>query len=125
MMGGDLNCILAKLDCTNHHAAKMFPSLVRLVNTLNMSNAFRTLHPTAPMYSHLYHTMQLGQGATRINRAYFWGDIKIISARYEPIAFSDHMTHIVTISLPNGMDHVLSLKAKALFKVWPEVIRDS
>ncbi len=124
-MGGDLNCILAKLDCTNHHTAKMSPSLARLVNTLDMSDAFRTLHPTAPVYSHFYHNVQAGQGATRIDRAYFWGDIKTLSARYEPIAFSDHMTHIVSIYLQNGMDHILSPKARALLKVWPEVIQDS
>ena len=102
IVGGDLNCIIDKKDCTHHAGAKMSPSLARLAKNFDMTECFRFLHPSATVYSHYYHTAQLGEGATRIDRAYFWGEASILSAKYEPIAFSDHMAHIIFISIPSS-----------------------
>ena len=124
VVGGDLNCILDRKDCTHHAAAKMSPSLARLVNNFDMTECFRSLHPAANVFSHYYHTTQLGEGATRIDRAYFWGNTSIVSAKYEPIAFSDHMAHVISISLPEASARILSPRARPIFKVRPEVIRD-
>ena len=124
VIGGDLNCIIDKIDATHHPAAKMSPSLGRLVKTCDMSDCFRSIHPTAPVFSHFYHTTQLGEGATRIDRAYHWGAVTVVSARYEPVAFSDHMGHIVTVSLAPTFSRVLSPRARPMIKVKPEVIKD-
>ena len=72
----------------------------------------------------MYHTVQQGKGATRIDRSYSWGELKVIEARYEPIAFSDHMADIVTLSLPDSMARILSPRSRPLFKIKTEVIRD-
>ena len=124
VIGGDLNCVLNKLDCTSHPAAKMSPSLAKLVRVGDLSDCFRKLHPTAKVYSHFYNTIHHGQGATRIDRSYSWGDVNVVSAKYEPIAFSDHMAHIINISLPSSLSRILSPRSRPLIKVRPEVIRD-
>ena len=124
-LGGDMNCITNKMDSTHHPASKMSPSLSKLLNTLDMTDSFRSLYPTAQTYSHYYHTSQLGAGATRIDRAYCWGDMKVVEAKYVPIAFSDHMAYIVTIAMPTPYARILSPRSKSLFKIRPEVICDS
>jgi exonuclease III len=72
-IGGDLNCIIDSKDCTHHPASKMSPSLTRMVSTFDMKDSYRTLYPRNLVYSHYYHTVQLGEGATRIDRSYSWG----------------------------------------------------
>ena len=40
LLGGDLNCILDKKDCTYNPTSKMSPSLSKLVNTCDMFDVF-------------------------------------------------------------------------------------
>ena len=124
-MRGDLNCIIDNKDCTHHPASKMSPSLTRMVSTFDMKDSYRTLYPRNLVYSHYYHTVQLGEGATRIDRSYSWGNLTVVEARYEPIAFSDHMAYIVRLSLPDTSAQMLSPRSRPIFKVSPEVILDS
>ena len=55
---------------------------------------------------------------------YNWGDIGILEAEYQSVAFSDHMAFLVTLSVP-GLENVISPKSRPLFKTSPEVIADS
>ena len=48
----------------------------------------------------------------------------MISAKYEPLAFSDHMAHVITISLPSAFNRILSPRSRPIFKLRREVIRD-
>ena len=59
-IGGDLNCIIDKRDCTHNPNTKMSPSLARMATTFNMKDSFRTLHPSSTSYSHFYYTAQQG-----------------------------------------------------------------
>jgi hypothetical protein len=77
-----------------------------------------------PTSTRILNTVQLGQGATRIDRSYNWGEIRIVEARYEPVAFSDHMAYIVSISLPSVTSRMQSPRSRPQFKVSPEVICD-
>ena len=120
-----MNCITNKIDSTQHPAAKMSPSLSRLINIFDLEDSFRKLHPNIKTFSHYYHTVQLGAGATRIDRAYCWGDLKVIEAKYLPIAFSDHMAYVVSLSLPTPQARILSPRSRPLFKIRPEVICDT
>ena len=86
-MGGDLNCISDKAYCIHNPAFKLSPSLGRLIKSFDLANSFRTLHPSTKAFSHYYHSIQLGEGATRIDRSYNWGQVKVVDARYEPISF--------------------------------------
>ena len=119
-----MNCILDKKDCTNNPSSKMSPSLARLVKTFNMKDSFRHLHPSSTAYSHFYNTTHHGEGATRLDRSYSWGEVKVIKAWYEPIAFSDHMAYIVNFLLPPQSAKLLSPRSRPQFKIRPEVICD-
>ena len=123
-IGGDLNCILNKIDCTHHAAPKMSPCLAKLVGTFNMKDSFRILHPKAVSYSHFYHTIHQGEGATRLDRSYHWGSIRVIEAKYEPVSFSDHLAYTVTFSIPGPLARILSPRSRPLFKIKPDIIRD-
>ena len=123
-IGGDFNCILDKIDCTYQASSKMSPCLAKLVQTFNMKDSFRSLHPKFSTFSHFYHTVHQGEGATRIDRSYNWGEIKALEAKYEPISFSDHLAYVVDFSLPAPMARILSPKSRPQFKVKPEVIKD-
>ena len=126
LVGGDMNCITHNIDSTHHPEAKKSPSLARLLKTFDMVDSFRSLLPTKKIFSHYYNNPGQGggQGATRIDRSYNWGEITVKEARYEPVAFSDHMAYIVTISIPSLSSSMLSPRSRPLFKVRPEVIFD-
>jgi exonuclease III len=45
-------------------------TLAKLVDTFNMKDSFRILHPKSPSFSHFYNTIHQGEGATRLDRSY-------------------------------------------------------
>ena len=94
-IGGDFNCILDKEDCTRYRDSKMSPSLKRLVRTFSLKDSFRTIHPEVKTYSRFYE--RNGEGASRIDRSYNWGNIRVLEASYIAVAFSDHLGYVVKI----------------------------
>ena len=81
-VGGDWNSIIQDIDATRNTSQKMSPSLKRLVKNFNWSDSFRVLYPKALTYSRYYDHNKYGEGATRIDRQYFWGDVAIKEAKY-------------------------------------------
>ena len=53
-MGGDFNCIVNKMDATHYPEAKMSRGLQRLIKLKNWQDSFRTLNPSAQIYSRYY-----------------------------------------------------------------------
>ena len=102
-IGGDLNCIINKQDCTNYASSKMSQCLAKLVGTFNLTDSFRCLHPRSLTFSHFYHTIHMGQGASRLDRSYHWGTIRVNEAKYEPVPFSDHLSHVVSLNTPASL----------------------
>ena len=84
--GGDLNCIIEKKDATKYPEAKMSKCLERLVKIRHWNDSFRSLHPTAQVYSRYYDNTR-GEGASRIDRCYQYGSLKPMKAYYVPLAF--------------------------------------
>ena len=124
IVGGDWNCIIAKEDCTKYPEAKMSPCLKRLVNNFEWKDTFRTLHPEVRSFSRFYNNNRSGEGATRIDRSYYYGDLEPIEARYAPVAFSDHFSHLISIKLPVPVSKKLSPKSRPFFKTRPEIVQD-
>ena len=130
LIGGDMNCITHNIDCTQHPESKKSPSLARLLNTFDMVDSFRSIFPTKKVFSHYYsygqavQAGQAGQGATRIDRSYNWGEVTVHGANYVPVAFSDHMAYVVSISIPTLPSSMVSPRSRPLFKVRPEFICD-
>ena len=90
----------------------MSPSLLRLIKIFDLTDSFRSLHPQQQIFSHYYHSAQNGNGATRIDRSYHWGELTVNQAWYEPIAFSDHMAHVVSVIPPVSLCGLLSPHSK-------------
>ena len=66
----------------------------------------------------------MGQGASRLKRSYHWGTARVNEAKYEPVPFSDHLSHVVSLNIPAPLSRMLSPKSRTLFKIRPEIIRD-
>ena len=122
-IGGDLNSIIDKKDATNHQAAKMSKSFKALSSTFAWKDVYRTLHPSARQFSRYYGNTR-GEGATRLDRCYFFGDISINYAAYELLAFSDHHAHVVHILLPNHFQRLISPEPDYCFRIKTEVVDD-
>ena len=121
--GGDLNCIVNVEDCTNNPNSKKSPSLARLIRNFAQVDSFRSLHPGSQVFSRYYSGANGEIGASRIDRSYHWGNLSVVVAEYLSVAFSDHMSFVVRLSLP-GLDKIISPKTRPHFKTSPEVIHD-
>ena len=123
-VGGDWNCILEDKDATKNPSQKVSKGLKRLVKTFKWVDSYRELFPHSAIYSRYYENDRYGEGATRIDREYNWGEVVIMNAKYVGVAFSDHMGLIVRIKLPGEFSRLSSPKNKPQFKATPDVIRD-
>ena len=103
--------------------AKMSPSFRRLVSTFSWTDSFRALHPNQDVFSHYYSNNHQGVGATRIDRMYHCGQIKILRAEYIPIAFSDHMGLRIDVNVPSTFSHLKVPQSLPLFKANPDIVK--
>ena len=125
IIGGDLNCISKKEDATHNPESKISPSMKRLEKTFSWKDSFRALHPDATVFSRYYNHDRIGQGASRIDRCYYWGDLEVKEAKYISIAFSDHLATVASFILPDNLTKMITPKARPFFKTKPEVVIDS
>ena len=123
-IGGDLNCTTDKIDATKNPESKISRGLSRLIKLKNWQDSYRTLYPNSQTYSRYYENTR-GEGASRIDRSYHFGEVKVIEAKYLPIAFSDHFALVIKIAVPENLSRAISPKARPSFKLTPEVIKDS
>ena len=124
VVGGDWNSIIEKRDSLKNAEQKMSPSLKRLVKTFEWSDCYRSLYPIKSVFSRYYSSEKYGPGATRIDRAYSWGILVVVEAKYEGVAFSDHMALIVKVKVPDDFSKLLSPKFRPQFKARPDVVTD-
>ena len=122
-MGGDWNCLTDRKDCTRNPDSKMSPSLKRMINVFSLKDSFCSLYPDSDAYSRYYASDRYGDGASRIDRCYHWGSVKVMEAKYVSIAFSDHLAHVVTFLIPE-MEKFVSPKTRPFYKTSPEVVLD-
>ena len=124
-IGGDWNCITDKIDATKNQAQKVSASLKRAIKTFEWTDSYRNLYKNDVVFSRYYSTDLHGEGATRIDRQYGWGkDLKILSANYISIAFSDHHASVYRLKAPENLCKPLSPRHKPLFKARAEVVAD-
>ena len=121
--GGDLNCIVDKRDATHNPEAKMSKTLQRLIKLKEWHDSYRTLYPDIINFSRYYDNAR-ASGASRIDRCYHYGNVKVKEAKYVPLAFSDHFGHIVCLELPDLLSRSFCPKSRPSFRLTPEVIKD-
>ena len=78
--GGDFNSIINLKYSKKYPENKLSPTCKLLVNTFLWSDSFRILHPKAVQFSR--YQSSNSKGATRIYRAYQWGELKVSEAAY-------------------------------------------
>ena len=69
--------------------------------------------------SHYY-----SQGATRIDRQYYWGDVSVSKSLYVPAAFSDHFGLLTEVTVPFKVSRQNSGGGCSRFKIKNEVACD-
>ena len=94
----------------------MSPALKRLVSSFSFKDSYRVLHPNENVFSHYHDQGKFGNGATRIDRQYHWGDLTILEAKYIGIAFSDYQALLVKVRFPNFGSKVVAPHLKPLLK---------
>ena len=97
----------------------------RLVNVFSLTDSFRTLYPLNKIYSRYYSNEFHGEGATRIDRLYHYGEVVVIKAQYQGVAFSDHHCHVIEYKLPDCFSKLLSPISRPRFKANPSTVKDS
>ena len=122
-IGGDFNSIMDKADATHHPEAKLSGSLMRVTKVFDMKNSYRTMYPKVKAFSRYYGDSR-GQGATRIDTQYHFGDITIKEAEYFHLSFSDHHGIVVFNCLPDPLARILCPKGSPSFKLRDDVIND-
>ena len=58
-----------------------------------------------------------------MDRAYLWGDVEVLDAQYAPVAFSDHLLHLVKVVGPPTSHHA-DPRFQPYFKIRPEIAKD-
>ena len=123
-ISGDFNCITDKKDATKNPESKLSPSLKRLMTTFSWSDSYRKLFPDSQSFSRYYDNDRFGEGATRIDRTYHYGEIAAKEAQYVGVAFSDHLSLIMKFLLPGDFGKLTCPKSRPLFKANPDIVRD-
>ena len=94
------------------------------MKTFSWLDSFRQLFPNTRNYSRYYGHERFGDGATRIDRTYHYGEMTVKEAFYVAVAFSDHLGLIVKYSLPGNFGCLKSPKNRPLFKANPDIVKD-
>ena len=122
--GGDLNAIISCQDSNRNAQTKISPSFKTLVSSFSFIDSFRILHPKSIQFSRYYCNDRHGEGASRIDRCYHWGNLKVLEAEYHSISFSDHLSHRLKYALPLHLDRYIAPNSKPQFRIPPEIASD-
>ena len=98
-IGGDFNSIIDNRDATKNPETKFSKCLLRLVKLRNWEDSYRRLYPSSNIFSRYYENANT-EGASRIDRCYHFGNFIVTHARYVPLAFSDHFSHVFDFKMP-------------------------
>ena len=123
IVGGDLNCIIEKRDATHYPEAKMSKGFQRLVKLKGWEDSYRTLYPDTVAFSRHYENTRAA-GATRIDRSYHYGGLKVKEIKYLPLSFSDHFGLVVQYEVPDLLSRAFCPKTRHSFRLRAEIIKD-
>ena len=90
-----MNSIVDKKDALNYPEQKMSKCFKKLISLYKLSDTFRHIYPHAKQFSR-YYVWKGKEGATRIDRCYSWGNMRVQEAEYLVVSFSDHLAHVIT-----------------------------
>ena len=117
-----MNSIVDKKNAFNYPEQKMSKCFKKLINLYKMSDSYRCIYPHSKQFSR-YYIWKGKEGATRIDRCYSWGNVRVKEAEYLCISFSDHLAHVITFDTHSpkiGKEY----HRKSLYKIKHFVIED-
>ena len=117
-----MNSIVDKKDALNYPEQKMSKCFMKLINLYKMSDTFRLIYPHSRQFSR-YYVWKGKEGATRIDRCYSWGNIRVREAEYLVVSFSDHLAHVITLDT-STLKNQNNKRKKSLYKVKHFIIED-
>ena len=95
-----------------------------MVRAFEWTDSFRELYPRIDQFSrHTTHPHH-GHGASRLDRAYHWGELTVRQAEYSSISFSDHLSLVTQYNLPKSLQRLLAPLSRPAFKISPSVVND-
>ena len=97
----------------------------RIEKTFHWTDSFRQLYPDKKAFSRYYNHQRTGQGASRIDRCYHWGDIQVQEVQYMSLAFPDHLAMVASFILPDNLTMIICPKSRPFFRTRPEVVMDN
>ena len=115
-IGGDWNSIVDSADATKNSNSKKSNGLSRLIRNFSWLDSFRVIYPNNAQFSRYYDIANSGEGASRLDRMYHYGNFEILDASYVGVAFSDHLALVVKIKAPNNFAKLRSPKRRAFYK---------
>ena len=125
IMLGDWNCIIHRKDSTKNQEAKTSQNLKKLAKIHNLKDVHQELHPNSVEFSRYYVDNLGDNGASRIDRAYYYGEgISPLSSTYQAVAFSDHLSLIISVKIQNIVKNRDCPKSRPFFKISPTVVND-
>ena len=122
LCAGDWNCIVHNRDASNHPNAKISNTLQRLIKLGRWRDCYREQYPEGQEYSRFYQKGTI-KGASRIDRAYQWGEGEVTNSRHISLSFSDHHALEWSVKLP-GLEKIKNPRARPRFKISDEVVED-
>ena len=75
----------------------MSPSLKMPMKNFSWSDSLRSLYPDSLIYSTYYEPSMYGDGATRIDKQYWWGNMEVMEIKHVGVAFSDHQAVVAKV----------------------------
>ena len=124
IMGGDFNSITDKQDSLLHPEQKMSKCFRKIIKLYNPCDSFRQLYPNEEQFSR-YYVWKGGRGATRIDRCYSWGTLKVNTAVYHAISFSDHLAHVVNFQSSADLYQNESPRKRSIYRIKHWLLKDS
>ena len=122
LLGGDMNSIVDKKDALNYPEQKMSKCFKKLINLYELSDTFRHIYPHSKQFSR-YYVWKGKEGATRIDRCYSWGNMRVQEAEYLVVSFSDHLAHVITLDT-SSIKSLNNHRKRSLYKIKHFVIED-
>ena len=116
---GDFNCILSAKDTTANFESKVSKPLEDLVKTLNLSDAFRKLHPDSEEYTYY----QRGHAPSRLDRAYIPCHlVENLELALHKATTSDHRALVVELNI--DFDHIIPERHSAYWKLNTSILQN-
>ena len=117
IIGGDFNSITEKQDSLLHPDPKLSKCFWKVIKLYNLCDSFRQFSR--------YYVWKGVREAMGIDRCYSWGTLKVNTAAYHAISFSDHLAHVVDFQSSADLYLKESPRKRSIYRIKHWLLKDS